>query len=832
MSRVDRIQENKARTLAKVSGDVDGQDPLDSSDTSDSGDIRVISSIGDTLSDVTSNIGDFASDTFSSVKDFASGIFSDKSKEERKEEFQDQASTATVSGNSATVDPTKKFSGPALSNPVAEQSVTDVVGNSRNRSSSSEASSSGTNSVVKNPLNDFASYNCIFTLGVLSLNDSNNPLTSYRKSGATYTILRSGGGGIDASRVTTGFEKNGNLEYFIDDVEVESIMAPNQQTGISLGTRISFKVYEPYSLGLFLQSLEIAALKANHKNYVQAPYLLEVDFIGWDSNGVSKPAQYCSRKIPFKLINIEFNVENGGSVYEVEAIPWNEQTLADDVQKITDPVEIVGATAAEVLSFGQQSLTQVLNQKQRETAENDNLPLSDLYAIRFPKSRVRGGAVNSSSSEGRSATVSKESASGSSVISTAQYESRIGSFFSKASSENNSNIFQGLVSASTTDVNDIGSSTMVENYNQGGNHAFPRGLFTYDKETQVYKRNGIELSLSDNERTFKFPQGMTVQKIIEEIVLISSYGENANAKPDKDGMLTWFKVETECYLLDSPEVEEALGRKPRVYVYNVVPYRVHASINSPPNKGGKGAENLAKQVSKKYNYIYSGANKDVLSFDIQFRTAFFEAVKSDRSNSSDGDRKGDSGSRTQQDETTQKGMDDTPGDIDSRYPYRSVIAEGEYTGGGSESNAKISLAKHFHNTLLNSKADLITADLEIWGDPYFLPDSGMGNYSAPKSGAKDTITADGSMDYQRNEVYILVNFKTPVDYKAMGGMSFQSETTTIQGFSGFYRVIRVDTTISGNKFTQKLELVRQRNQTLNGIGGNAVVDKQNAPSDK
>ena len=832
MSRVDRIQEDKARTLAKVSGDIDSQDPLDSGDTSDSGDIRVISEIGDTLSDVTSNIGDFASDTFSSVKDFASGIFSDKSKEQRKEEFQDQESTVTVTSNSATVDPTRKFSGPASSNPVAEVPVTDVVGSGVRNSPSSEANSPGTNSVVKNPLNDFASHNCIFTLGVLSPNDVNNPRTSYRKSGATYTILRSGGGGIDPRRVTTGFEKNGNLEYFIDDVSVESIIAPNQQTGMSLGTRISFKVYEPYSLGLFLQSLEIASLKAGHKNYIEAAFLLEIDFIGWDSNGVSKPAQYCSRKIPFKFLNIEFNVENGGSVYEVDAIPWNEQSLADAAQNVTDPVEIVGSTVAEVLSFGQQSLTQVLNQKQREIAESDQLPLSDLYAIRFPKSRVRGGDVNNSSTEGRSATVSKENTAGSSVISTSQYESRISSFFSKASSQNNSNIFQGLVSSSTTDVNDIGSSTMVENYNQGGNHPFPRGSFTYDKETQVYKRNGIELSLSDNERAFKFPQGMTIQKIIEEVVLISSYGDNANAKPDKDGMLTWFKVETECYLLDSPEVEEALGRKPRVYVFNVVPYRVHASYNSPPNKGSKGAVNLAKQVSKKYNYIYSGTNKDVLSFDIQFRTGFFEAVKADRSNSSDGDRKGNSSSRTQTDESPPKGMDDTPGDKDARYPYRSVIAKGEFTGGGSESNAKISLAKHFHDTLLNSKADLITADLEIWGDPYFLPDSGMGNYSAAKSGSKDTITADGAMDYQRNEVYILVNFKTPVDYKAMGGMSFQSETTTIQGFSGFYRVIRVDTIISGNKFTQKLGLVRQRNQTLNGIGGKAVVDKQNAPSDK
>jgi hypothetical protein len=832
MSRVDRIQEQKARTLAQLTGNDNqdtsgprpGQFSASSGDVDSSDDIRVISNqSGNGRTDVTkgatSSLGELGSERPGQLVD----------KEQRAKEFRSRKSSSVQSGASATIDPKVALSGPNAGAPTAKQSMSETLGNANTPSDNVEGKASGSNSLVGNQLEQFASYNCIFTLGVLSPSSVNDPQNNYRKNGPTYTILRSGGGGITENRITTGFEQNGNLEYFIDDFTLSSIVAPNQQTGLSLGTRLAFKIYEPYSLGIFLQNLEIAAVKAGYQNYLKAPFLLEIGFLGFDDNGNASPVEYSSRKIPFMLTNIEFNVDTGGSVYEVEGIPWNEQSLTDQVQTTKDPVEIRGASVAETLSFGEQSLTAIINQKQQELAEKDELPLSDLYVIRLPKSRVKAGTVNSSPTDDQSATVSRENSGNSTVIKTSQFKNRITDYFGDAGQEANNNIYQTLVGETTTDVNAIGSSQMVEDYNQGSNHPFPRGLYTYDEEAQVYRRDGIELSLSDDERVFKFPQGMTIQKIIEEIVLISNYGANATKNLDKEGMATWFKIEVECYLLNSPEVEEALGRKPKVYVYNVVPYRVHGGIQAAPNKGVEGAEELAKQVSKKYDYIYSGQNKDVLNFDIQFRTAFFEAIRSDRATAADGDKKGNSTKRNQTDEQVERGADESPGDRVPDYSLESVEG-GTYTGGGSEQDAKVNLAKQFHDSLLNSKADLITANLEIWGDPYYLPDSGMGNYSSRNSGVKATLTEDGSIDYQRNEIDILINFRTPVDYRAGGDMSFQSETTKINGFSGFYRVTTVETSITGNKFTQTLELIRRRNQTLDGVGGKSIVEKQNPSS--
>lgn len=734
--------------------------------------------------------------------------------------------SAIVENNSATIDPRNSSyygsNGSTLTRKEHIQRVLQDVAPAT-ESNDFDQEVKGTNTSISNQLEDFVSYNCIITLGVLSAESVNDPQNTYRKNGADKTIARSGGGGIDNNRVTTAFEENGNLEYFIDDFSMNSILNPNQKTGMSTATRLSFKVQEPYSLGIFLQSLEVAARGAGYLNYLDAPYLLEIDFIGWDDDGNSKPVDYAKRMIPFKLLNVQFDVDSGGSVYDVSGIPWNEQTLSDANQSIKDPISIRGSTVADALSFGEQSLSAVLNRKLREIADKENKPATDLYVIRFPKTLTRSGTSTRSSDNDPGATVSKEQVGNKRIVSTEQYLTRVNNFFGESGAAANNNIYQALTGSSTTDINKIGGSRMVESYNDGKDHPFPLSGLTYDREKKVYSRDGIEIS--PEERLFKFPQGMTIQKIIEEIVLISNYSDTTLRKVDKEGMIEWFKVEVECFVLDIPAVEELTGNKPKVFVYNVVPYKVHSSIMVSPNKGVPGADQLAKQVSKEYNYIYTGENQDVLRFDIEFNTAFFEALRADRGNYGAGTVDSESNKKTQETPEAELGADTTPGreGVAGAHTNKDVVESGTSTGGASETSIKKNLAKQFHNLLLNSNVDLITANIEIWGDPYYLPDSGMGNYSAKNSGQKLTLTEDGTLDYQRNEVDILVNFRTPIDYNNQGGMDFQSDTTLVEGFSGFYKVTTIDTTISGNQFTQELKLIRRKNQSSEGVSQERVL---------
>jgi len=695
---------------------------------------------------------------------------------------------------------------------------------------------------MKNQIRDFASYNCITTFGVISTQSLENPRDTYRKRGADYTILRSGGGGIKgAQRINTAydFDSGGNLEYFIDDISIKSIVYPNQSTSVSSATTFEFKVYEPYSLGLFLQSLQIAADKAGYQNYLQAIYLLELDFIGWDEDNNPVEIEYTNRRMPIKLANIEFNVENGGSVYDIRAIAYTDISFTDEIQQVQDSISITGSTVADCLTFGEKSLTTYLNTKMQSISTEEGLSSSDLYTIIFPSSITNEASATES---GGSATLSELEQER--TIFGAQRETAEGgvSQYVQSARQNAGATFDALRSKSISDVNVIGASEQIESFRSAGDHPFGFSNFVYNSETKVYERNSIQLELSDTNREFRFPQGMTIQKIIEEIVLTSGYGRSiAQATEDENSHIPWFKIESEVYHIDDPQFEKVKGRKARIYVYKVIPFDVSISNIVSPNGASTNIANLAGHAVKEFNYIYSGNNEDVLGFDINFNAAFFEAIRADRNNlttsSVVGPRSNIVSGNSEPDLTTVDETDDiraaaTRGETSSTTAKsESIINNGEHTGGASETTKLTEYARQIHNTLLNSQVDLISADIEIWGDPYFLPDSGIGNYSSQR-GPTIAINDQGTMDYQRNEVDVIVNFRTPVDYNDEGVMSFPEDklgTKAVKGFSGLYKVLTVSSTISGNQFKQTLRLLRRRNQELDGISDPRIL-RQNPTS--
>ena len=66
-------------------------------------------------------------------------------------------------------------------------------------------------------------------------------------------------------------------------------------------------------------------------------------------------------------------------------------------------------------------------------------------------------------------------------------------------------------------------------------------------------------------------------------------------------------------------------------------------------------------------------------------------------------------------------------------------------GGGAIDNNKVRIAKMFNDNIINSFVDLVMLDLEIIGDPYYVFDSGMGNFTAGQ--IDENETANGSIEY-------------------------------------------------------------------------------------
>lgn len=687
------------------------------------------------------------------------------------------------------------------------------------------------NKRVPNELEQFASGTFIFTLSVLSARQMAYPDKTYRAGQPVGTILRSGGG-LGASKTLTAYEGNGRLEYFIDEVEIESIIAPTAKQRGTNATNISFKVTEPYSMGLFLQTLQIAAL-AEHKNYLETPMLLTVEFVGQDDDGNFK-GSVAKRFFPLKIVNMDMNVTGGGTVYDVSAVPYNEASLSDNIQTLNTDIELTGSTLQEVLDNGAQSLSKVINDRFISQVNVNQAARPDEFMIIFPndvagtKNAAGTGSDTASSTQsamydltaGGVPAVPKVNLGdlgigGGTVATRAKIEESTQKYIA-AKSNLSGKLRQNLSSI----VNDIGKSKMIENVNAGGNNPLTKAGLTYDQEKQIWESD--KMGISADLRTFSFPRDSKIQDIIEELVLISEYGRKfAEPKQDGNGMVNWYKIETEVYPIIDVLEQSRTGKNPKIYIYKVLPYKVHMSTISNPTAAPPKIDQLKANAAKQYDYIYTGLNNDILDFDITLNNQFFAGVSADGNALSSGSVTSTSnGTGAQGEAQSSTATNGNASSATGTVQQQSTHGTGAGGGGANESVAT-RVARTFNDSIINSGVDLLTLNFTILGDPYYLADSGMGNYNS--SPGTLNVTQDGQMDYQRSEVDIIVNFKTPIDYNDDTGlMEFPSETMIIDEFSGLYKMLKVKSMWSGAKFTQELECIRRRNQEKKSTGNSAL----------
>jgi len=696
---------------------------------------------------------------------------------------------------------------------------------------------------TENLLKSFASYNYNLTFACLTVNELNFPDSTYRVRDPQVTVLRSGGGA--PGKAMTAYEsETAQLEYFIDDFTVGSVIAPTTETRSSNATSFSFTVHEPYSMGLFLQTLMIAANKAGHQDYLKAPWAMIIDFVGWDDAGNKLALGANVRRVfPLKLANVEFDVNAGGSAYAVEAFAWNEQAQTINTQTIPADEKISGSNLLEILQTGPESLSAILNKRVQENAQDSQAPINkDEIVIMFPKELTSSlGLANvagTGSAEKPAMTIEEYYISlGQSGTEDdfnellEQGEDQYQQYLLTTVSNNNIVAAIRRVAENESAVNAIGKSTPAKSMAEGGATPFGREVFAVDSKTGVYRTDKIQIS---NEfKTFQFQQGTSIEQIIEELLILSSYGRAAaQAQPDSDGMIPWYRVQTQTFLVPDPEVRRRTGENPKVYVYAVVPYKVHSSVFSNTTQPSVGIEKRKAQAAKTYDYIYTGQNDDILDFEIKFNNSFYKALGSNINGSGDSRN----ASRDGASNPNNANFDAADGVDAPSYGGDASVKEthdGLSTGqtGGSDNNSpEVQVARMFNEAIVNNGVDMLTMDITIIGDPYYLADSGVGNYSSPP--LAQAYTVDGTMDHQRGEVEVNVNFRTPVDYQN-GEIVFPSvdKNVTIGAFSGLYKVITVENSFTGGKFTQVLSLLRRNNQDENEGSGTPDNTSAIAPTE-
>ena len=210
---------------------------------------------------------------------------------------------------------------------------------------------------LPNILEQFTSYNCLFTFSCASPSQLNSQ--SYR-SGALPNVIVSSGGRDGAARVKTAY---GAPEYYIDNVSITNFVVPTKGTGSGPWSKLEFELFEPYSMGLFLQSCQAAAVNSGYKSYLDnAAYVLRLEFVGW--TGPSSTMTVGPFNWLVKLMNANFTVNEAGSTYKIECFPYNHVALSEQMNKVFNDVKLVGKNSNEALvDHPEFSLVSFLNKR-------------------------------------------------------------------------------------------------------------------------------------------------------------------------------------------------------------------------------------------------------------------------------------------------------------------------------------------------------------------------------------------------------------------------------------------------------------------------------------
>jgi hypothetical protein len=648
--------------------------------------------------------------------------------------------------------------------------------------------------LVKNPMEIFASSNILWTMACLPAAQFNNP-PSYRNSPSDLTnIVFASAGRFDDQRQNIFISKSVGArapEYYINNFVMKNVIGANEDTGNSNAVKFEFDIVEPHSMGLLLQSMQSAAINAEYLSYLDnAPFVLRMDIQGFDQLGrvISniKPKFFV-----LKLVGVKFSVNEGGSTYKVDAVPYNHQGFSSQINTAYSDVKLFATGRGHVhdmLAKGEGSLVKFLNSIEEQLEKSGEIKQKDQYVIQFP--------ILSSdwkSSAGNQEAINKA------TVKTNEKE--------KIKAVSNSLI---KIDPQLLDQNSIASASFGFDQNSGGRPLFKRAGDQYDEKTGVMIRDGM--TINPKQRAFQFAQAQSLTAIINQVILSSEYAQEA-LNPDfltPQGFIKWFKLDVQLELL---KLDDLTGDYAKKITFRVVPYLVHQSIFSNATAAPVGYTELLKDVVKEYQYIYTGQNVDVLNFNVQINNLFYagstpkkesEAAKT-ATQDLNGNENLPKSTKTKQGQSKQVQATNTG----RSRPKRDPRLLAGYKGGSDQKSVEQNVAENFQQVFVSgNSADLVTIDLEIIGDPYWLVDSGMNNYFASAASPTAQITEDGTMNYESGNVYIYLTFRTPIDVNTTTGLYDFSQVGEDSPFGGIYRVVLCENTFNDGNWKQKLKCVR------------------------
>ena len=628
-----------------------------------------------------------------------------------------------------------------------------------------------------NQLTDFASYTYNIALYMMQPKQYVRMLQNPQSVSAIpkQLLMRSGGIGNDGS-------ENFDIDFFIDNLRLKNIGAsPNTRTTNTNAVEIDFDITEPNGVTL-VERLKNEAKNSleEEQNYIQTPYLLEITFKGYDDQGKQVGAEIKPKYIPIKIKELRFTVESTGTVYKCKAVPYHQDVLGSIYSTIPINIQVSAGTVNDI--FGSVA-TEVL----KETVTVGQEDFSDF-----------GGATSITK------TKSGESHKTLADAMNKFYDGQTKPTVEKAQEAGppNKRKQEKIVAASSTVAEkwSFAIAPSIANAKLVGEKF--DALNTPGPNSRVYKNIGSALrsgtgggELDNKTNMFKINAGTNVVSLINYIVVASEYIddniEEAVNKLSQDEEtsknINWFKVIPQ--IVGFQGWDKKAGRYKFHIRWTVVTTGIfYSDFPWAPKSKPKG-----KGVHKVYDYIFSGKNTEVQKFRMHFDAAYYQA------------------------NTIGTGVptaDKYVSDVTTQTKAVPQSTQGQ--GMINDEGITKKRSKDLMSSLMYNGSDLMRLDLDILGDPAFLP---TGDAFFQPQGNRNQIYnsafhSDGTINYDLTPPYIQLNLRTPSDYDEFTGLmdpTKQSKYPSSQ-FNGVYKVFLVSSTFSGGVFTQNIEGAREKMQ--------------------
>jgi hypothetical protein len=291
----------------------------------------------------------------------------------------DRAIAAQTAGVAASTDDGVS----ASNNPVGTQQIINASFNRR---------------IVPEPnvLDEYASYTYAISWYLLTPDQYNQMVRSQKKSVSNWQLLiQSAGAPVQSAGATAGRNKFFSQDYYIDDLEIDSIVPLKGSGAANTATDIKFRVTEPNGITLVenLYNAVSTLYKQNNigsqANYPMAQYCLVVRFYGYNDSGelvttgrrgtngstnLTDPKAIVEKFYPCVLTNIRFKIPKDRVVeYDISAKPIPHfYNKSQDRGTIPYSFELIGQTVSQVL-VGKPVGTQYPRQDGRATSAQPNV---------------------------------------------------------------------------------------------------------------------------------------------------------------------------------------------------------------------------------------------------------------------------------------------------------------------------------------------------------------------------------------------------------------------------------------------------------------------------